>query len=96
MARGLILAGLFAVVAVLAPKLNVSDPAMPIDAVAGSAFVAVMLFAGGVWWSACNAVRRKTFKSDRTLWIILAFALLFRGILICAPPILELDVYRYL
>jgi hypothetical protein len=92
--RGAILTVLFGVAAKLAPRLNVADPSKPIDAASGFAIVAVMLAAGAVWWSAWNSLRRMTDRPP--LWVLIAFAVLFRATVFFSPPILELDVYRYL
>jgi hypothetical protein len=93
--HGLLLTSAFFAMAWLAPQLDVADARKPIDSTAAFAFVGLMIAAGFVWWSACFRVRRAA-ASRSHLWWILGFALLFRGIVVAAPPILELDLYRYL
>ena len=93
--HGFLLAVGFSAIACLALRLDVSDPQKPIDATAAFAFVGLMVVAGIVWWSACRGIRSRA-TSRWGLWCILGFAVLFRVIVFHAPPILELDVYRYL
>jgi hypothetical protein len=91
--HGSALVGLFVVVAGLAPQLDVGDPRTQLQPWSVYAFVGFMLLAGAVWWSACLTVQ---VESKRAFVIVISMALLMRVAVLFSPPILELDVYRYL
>lgn len=62
--------------------------------------VALYGLASVIWlWSLRTAVQVDTGTKEsrrRLLWMIISFGICFRAIQICVPPILELDLYRYM
>jgi len=85
----------FALTAFLAPRLDVSDVEATVNAWCVFEFVGALVVAGLAWATACWLVVRRN-RSTRGFWIITGFAVVFRAFAFGAPPILELDVYRYL
>ncbi len=56
--------------------------------------VALMMAAAAVYFLAVRLVLRHSFPR-RAVWAVLAIALALRAVLVCAPPFLSSDVYRY-
>ena len=87
---GALLAGLtLATLALHAPNLDTADRITRQNDI-----VVLMMAAAAVYFLAVRVVLRHSFP-PRAVWAVLALALALRAVLVCAPPFLSSDVYRY-
>jgi hypothetical protein len=94
--HGVLLALVFWLIARLAPALDASDVRSHVEAWAVYAFAGFSLVAGMIWISALGVAQRASPRGNAVIYVVASFAVLYRCLLVTGPPILELDLYRYL
>ncbi len=90
LALGAALFGLAAAGMMLDIPLNGDDAAL----VRVDILVAMMMAAAAIYFVAVRLVLRQAWPRQ-TVWMVIAIAILLRGVLLAAPPSLSSDIYRY-